>query len=478
MKNKFISNLFVAFLAQGISLAMSMLMSLLLPRMLGVNQYSYSQLFIFYVGYVGFFHFGVNDGLYLKLGGQDYSKLDYRRIGTEYKLFVLFEIIVAIILGSIGAALLSDWNRQLILTVAMIYMVLNNIVLYLGYVFQAVNETKWFSYSVMIDRVAVILFISLLLLFKQNTYVPFIITYSISKGISLAFCIWKGKRIVFSKLCNVRTSLKDLWNDASIGIKLTVSNIVSMLILGVGRMMIDNIWGIESFGKISLSFSLTNFFLVFIQQVSMVMFPALRQIGKNQQKDIFISLRMGINIVAPIILVLYIPMQYILEIWLPAYHESLVYLAYLLPLCIFDGKMQMLFTTYFKVLRQEKKLMYINFVSLVFSFIFCGIGGYVFRSMLAVIISMVAAVVLRSIISDLVLTKMFGTRAGKEILCEFVLILAYIFIVSVLPPISAFIGSLAAYVVYLIINSKGILLLLQRIKTRDASKNICSRKVD
>lgn len=445
---------------------MSLLMSLLLPKLLGVNQYSYSQLFVFYVGYVGFFHFGVNDGLYLRLGGADYDQLDYKRIGTEYKLFIVFEIIFAIIIGGIGAAMSSDPNRQLIFAVAAVYMVLNNIVLYLGYVFQAVNETKWFSYSVMIDRIAVIAFITLLLIFKQNTYVPFIITYAISKGIAFAFCIWKGRKIVFAKLGGYRDAIGDMWRDASVGIKLTISNIVAMLILGVGRMIIDNIWGIESFGKISLSFSLTNFFLVFIQQVSMVMFPALRKVGDSQQKGIFVTLRSAVNLIAPAILVLYIPMQYLLGLWLPAYRESLVYLAYLLPLCIFDGKMQMLFTTYFKVLRQEKRLMIINMISLGVSLISCTVCGYVFRSMTAVVAAMVVAVVFRSIVSDFLLTRTFQTKMGKEFLFELMMILAYIVIVSTLPSIYAFLAVLGVYICYLLLNHKELQQLIQNIKNR------------
>lgn len=69
-KSAFIKNILYAFLAQGIALFLSVLMSLIVPKILGVEQYSYWQLFIFYTGYVGFFHFGLNDGVYLRLGGQ------------------------------------------------------------------------------------------------------------------------------------------------------------------------------------------------------------------------------------------------------------------------------------------------------------------------------------------------------------------------------------------------------------------------
>lgn len=48
-------NLRVAFTAQIISLVQSCVVTLLLPKFLGVEGYSFWQLFIFYSAYVGFF---------------------------------------------------------------------------------------------------------------------------------------------------------------------------------------------------------------------------------------------------------------------------------------------------------------------------------------------------------------------------------------------------------------------------------------
>ena len=60
-KDGFLKNIIMAFSAQGLSLIISIMMSLVMPYFLGVVDYSYWQLYIFYIGYVGFFHFGLND---------------------------------------------------------------------------------------------------------------------------------------------------------------------------------------------------------------------------------------------------------------------------------------------------------------------------------------------------------------------------------------------------------------------------------
>ena len=108
--NGFFKNVVYAFFAQGISLLLSIMMSLVVPKMLNITEYGYWQLFIFYVGYVGFFHFGLNDGLYLKEGGKHYSQLNYSVIGTQYWMSILFESVFscAILFGSI--LVLEDGN--------------------------------------------------------------------------------------------------------------------------------------------------------------------------------------------------------------------------------------------------------------------------------------------------------------------------------------------------------------------------------
>ena len=65
-----LKNTIVAFSAQGISLFVSAIMSLVVPKILGLASYGYWQLFVFYASYSGFFHFGLNDGIYLIEGGE------------------------------------------------------------------------------------------------------------------------------------------------------------------------------------------------------------------------------------------------------------------------------------------------------------------------------------------------------------------------------------------------------------------------
>ena len=71
-----------------------------------------------------------------------------------------FQSIYALLIMLFAFFFIKDNNRQFVLYATAIVLVINNVALYLGYVFQACNETKLFSISVIIDKL--IFLISLL----------------------------------------------------------------------------------------------------------------------------------------------------------------------------------------------------------------------------------------------------------------------------------------------------------------------------
>ena len=72
MNNKaldFIKNFSYTLSSNLLSLVISTLVVLIIPKLIGVEEYGYWQLYIFYTSYIGFLHFGWNDGIYLRYGG-------------------------------------------------------------------------------------------------------------------------------------------------------------------------------------------------------------------------------------------------------------------------------------------------------------------------------------------------------------------------------------------------------------------------
>lgn len=427
-KKAVIENLIVAMLAQGISLLLSFLTSFIVPKMLDVEMFSFWQLFVFYITYVGFFHLGINDGVYLKYGGKYLEEMDKELVSGQFKCLLAIQLFIIAMLGSIVFVANIDLNRKFVLLFVLVYMLVFNLSNYLSYIFQAANLTKWYSYSVILDKFFFIVSIVLLLVAQINVFQTYICFYLCGKIVSLVYCMVKGRRIIFYKTTNWERVVEELKDSIRVGIKLTLSSMSGMLILGVGRFMIDAHWGIIVFGKISFALSLTTFVLAFIQQVSMVFFPVLRRVDEEHQMHAYQIMRQFCFFVMPFVYFIMIPGKIIISVWIPQYADSIYYLGVMLPICIFDAKMNMIFNTFFKVLRKEKRLLGINVAVMVVSCLLGFVGTYLLNSYWFVVVGMVFVVALRSFWSEVEINHIFGICSVDKSIYEICFAMVYMYI--------------------------------------------------
>lgn len=443
-----LSNLSVAIVAQGVSVVLSIISSLLVPKLLGVEEYGYWQLFLYYISYVGFFHLGLNDGVYLIFGGIPRDRIDKKNLNSQFWFGAAFQAVFAVVI--IAIAMLGGFgaDREFVLFWTAIFIVIQNLMSYLGYVFQAMNETKLFSYTTIVERLSFLVPLVLLLVTRQTSYKPYVYAYFFSCSIGLLYCIYHARDFFAAGLLPAKQTIQNGLDSMKVGIKLTLANTASTLILGVTRSIVDMVWGISAFGQLSFSISIVNFILNFIMQVSMVLFPALRQGTEGELKSFFVNSRDATDLLLPAFYILYFPVVWILSLWLPQYLESFQFFAYLIPVCVFDGKMNVISTTIFKVKRKETLLLVINCVTVGISALGSFIGAYLLQSPIVAIVSAVVAIVVRSSFSELYIARMLDADYGRALPYEICLTAAFVFLcVQLSAPMAATIY-MALYVLY------------------------------
>lgn len=441
-----IKNASVAFLAQGIAMVVSIVTTLVVPKILGVEEYGYWQLFIFYSSYVGFGHLGLNDGVYLINGGLSREKIDKRSINSQLVVSLCFQLVLsAVVMAAITQSDLGE-KRDFVISATAVYMVIQNTALYFGYVFQAMNETMSYSKSCIIERLCFAGPMIILVIMRTSAFELYVVAYCFSSLVQLVYCLWHARDFFSMGLEPSRLAITESIASVKVGIKLMLANVASMLILGVARFVIDAVWGIETFGQLSLSISMVNFFLAFISQASMVLFPELRQSGEEDRRRFFRAARDAMSLLFPVVYILYYPICWLLALWLPAYANSLAYFAYLIPICVFDSKMNISCTTLFKVIRKEKTLFYINLGTTLVSAAGSLVGAYLLHSVNYVIAAVTVAIIGRSVFSEYLLTKRLNVPTGAKItVSELVVTLAFIVVAGY------FGTTLGALLIYIIV---------------------------
>ena len=436
-----LENITYTFTANILTMLISIIMTLILPKFLGVTDYSYYQLYIFFISYVGFFHFGWIDGIYLKIGGMEYNDLEKSNYVTQFWMLNVLEIIIAAIISIFALFIIKNIDKSFVLISTSVCGVITILRTYLLFILQSTNRIKEYAKYTRVDRFIYFALVIIFLFLGFNNYKIILYIDIFSKLVALILCVNKMKDIVFGKLNISKNILFEIFENISIGIKLMLANVASTLIIGVIRFGIQRNWDIETFGKISLTLNISNLLMTFINAVAVIMFPLLRREEESNLPKIYVILRNTLMIFLYMMLIFYYPIKLILSTWLPQYADSLRYMALLFPICIYESKMSMLINTYLKSFRKEKSMLIINTISLILSLILTISSVFILNNLTLAILSIVFLLGFRCVIGELVLTKIMNILIYKDIILETVL--TAIFIIS-----SWFINNMFCSIIY------------------------------
>lgn len=360
-------NISYSFTANITSMLISVLMIIFMPKLLEVQDYSIWQLYVFYSSYLGFFHFGWLDGIYLRYGGYEFEELDKLKFSSQlYSLFLFEAIITVILLCHVYLELVDFLQKEILFFVSLLLI---PVILYTfsSFILQITNRIQEYAKLILFERLTFVCFVALYLVCGFRSYIGLFYIDLFGKILAMFFGVYLIKGILifnFAKFIDVAT---EIYENISVGSKLLFANIASLLILGIIRFGISQYWDVVTFGKISLALSIANFLMVFINAVSVVLFPALKRIADNELKIVYQKIDMVLTIILLGLLVIYYPLKYILNWWLPQYADSLMYVSILFPICFFESKVVLLINTYLKALRQEALLLKVNLITVALS---------------------------------------------------------------------------------------------------------------
>ncbi|KAF0821316.1 hypothetical protein V7200_23680 [Cytobacillus firmus] len=459
-----IRNFSYALSSNLVSLIVSTIVILIVPKLISVEEYGYWQLYLFYSSYIGFLHFGWNDGIYLRFGGAEYKNLDKRLFFSQFYMMVGLQLLISIIMSITAILLFEDVDRRFIIWMIAICLLIVNVRQMLSLILQSTNRIKEYASVTMSGRIIYVLVIILLLVVGIRDYQLLIVSDLIGKLFSLSLAIYYCKDIVFRKVFSYYFSFREAVRNTKVGIKLMIANIASTLIIGVVRFGIEHSWDIETFGKVSLTMSVSGLMIVFINAIGIVIFPILRRTDNAKLSQIYITIRDFLMFILLFFMIVYFPLKGFLLFWLPNYAESLMFMALIFPMIVYEGKTVLLLNTYFKTLRKEKVMLRINLFSLFISILTTLLTTILVKDLNLAVLSIVFIIAFRCILAEIILTSFLKINVYKDIILELVMSIIFIVLGWFMNIWVAVIGYLVAYVIYMLIKRKDITNTIQYIK--------------
>ena len=458
---KFAKNVVYSIIAQIISLAVSFVLTLIVPKFIDEYQYSYWQTYVLYVGYVGVLHFGLLDGLVLRYSKYDYEELDKARLRSQFIILLIFTSIMTLSATAISLTVL-DYPNKIIFVLVAIGIISKNIVTYSSYMFQITNRISKYVFLIIAQRLAYGFVVAALLIFKVNDFYWYCIADLIGDAVGFIIGAVFNRGLFLGKSIKINEAFNELKTNMASGIILMMANWSAMLMIGSAKMIIQWHWDELVFGKVSFAFSVSNIFLVFVTAISVVLFPSLQRIDPEKLPSMYKNIR---NILSPLLffmMLFYFIGCYVLELWLPKYSESLTYLGILLPIIIFSSKVSLLTNNYLKVYRKEKMMLLANVISIALGiglFVLC---AYAFNNMTALLACVVFVIMFNSVLSEIFVLKTIKVKIIKEFIIEALVTVAFILCASMLSRWIGFAVYFGIFVIYCSINYKSIFELYKK----------------
>ena len=462
--NNILKKISFSFCANIFSVFVSLLMILVLPKIMTMEDYGIWQLFMFYFSYVGFFHFGWIDGIYLRYGGQNFSALSRKTFGGQFWLLLILLLVefaivnILLILGIIKNSVLI-----FVLRVSSIAGVFYIIFAYVNFILQLSDKIKEYAKNIILERFLILLLTLICITLIETKYDKVVYVTIMSEFLAMSFGLYTIRDLIFVERDTLYNAMNEAYVNISAGSKLMLANIAGMLILGIIRFGISQEWDIVTFGKVSLTLNISNFLMVFISAVSIVLFPILKRINQDRLAEIYVLLRNILSYSLLAMLITYYPLKILLLYWLPKYSDSLVYMGLLLPICVFESKLQMLVNTYLKSLRQEALMLKINFISVIFALFMTYITVVLLHNLKLAILSIVINFAFRLLLAEYFIEKLLSLKLRKDFIEELIVVSSFIFI-NVHESTYGILIYLAVYLIYVLINKKQIKETVKKVR--------------
>lgn len=456
MSSNLFRNLLYVSLSQIVVIITGVVKALVVPVVLGVAEFGYWQIYVFYIAYIGFFTLGYIDGVYLKYGGRSFDSLPLTVIRASNLVYVqlLFCLAVAIV-----AVAESDSNPN---RTVVFYGVAANI-LVLGTIskismtIQAANQMKGYAYLNSADKIFFTLALLALISESYRSFSYLILADVASKAIVLGFLVYRFRQLFFGPMATIIDGLKEFSSNVGSGAFLMLANVSGMMVLGIGRITVEYFGAIESYSHYAYTITLTNLILMFVAALTIVVYPALAGRERGQYQNFFNVMTSGYFALAVLLLAGYFPVIAFVRVVATDYEPVIEFLNVMFVVMVLQGKMQLINNTYYKVLRLERQMLVANMSSFALATCLVALAYACTHSLLAIAYATMITMIWRVYSSELFLRRFLDERFRMRCLGELATYGLFLVITALAPPMLAMLIWISVTVWTLVSKRKSLL---------------------
>jgi O-antigen/teichoic acid export membrane protein len=447
------------FSANLIVMIVSVFISFLLPKWLSIDEYAMFRTYTLFVSFIGILHLGFIDGLNVKFGGVEVSRMSTVYITNAHRFFVLFQATVSMVILLAGLLL-----GNTILTFFGLAVIPMNLHSYSMLIYQASGKFTPYSLGLTLSPI-----LSLILYFTLHTlgildYKPYALAHMGGYLLVVVFLeiyffrVFGMLRLPFPKV--ILREVKELF---SIGVYILFGNTLFILFNTLGRWGIKVFMDNSAFAFYSFATSMLGFIILAINSIALTLYPHLSRKESHQGTGHY---RSNFFMLGSFSLLFFYLVSFVVRIFLPDYTASIKILMILLASMPGLLIIKALYLNMYKVTQRTRAFWLDTIKYLLVALLLHAVIFFLFRSDTSMAIASVISIYVW-VFSPPAFLQTERKQILKEVLYTVVCLTAYIFTALYLDSLLLSMAILILFlaVVNVVFYRKEFVALLKRIVT-------------
>lgn len=360
-----------------VKLFSGILVGFLLPKIIGVSDYGYYKTFTLYASYVGLFGLGIIDGIYLKYGGKAYNELNREKFRLYSKIIIFIQAFFCVA-GIVLSYLLFEGELRFIFICNSLYLFTGNITGYYQIMSQITGRfTELFLrnivYSVLTAFSVLILWGTQKLMNIEITYRYYTVMYVCIFGFLAIWYSFTYKDITYGESAKLSDNWRQISYFIKTGIPLLVANLCATFILTLDRQFVNILFDNMTYAIYAFAYNMLALVTTATGAISTVIFPTLKQKNEEELISNFSYLVNLILVVVFACVLIYYPLCWCVDLFLPKYHDSLVIFRIIFPGLAISSAVTIVMHNYYKAIGENMRYFVYSVIILIIS----GVANYI-----------------------------------------------------------------------------------------------------
>ncbi len=454
---KTLKNIIIVALGNVMTLLSGIMLGFFLPKILGVTDYGYYKTFTLYITYVGLFHFGFSDGVYLLYAGKKYDDLDRGDFRLFFKTLFFTQCFLLVIFTSVALILTgTSKTYSFIILFVGINCLLSNLVWYFQFISQVTMRFKEYSIVNSVRAFANIAAVTALyIMYKSGVYevLPYRVYVYVFTAINLLSAAWyliTYRAICFGKSASFAEKKREIINIYKVGAVLMISNFVASLVLTIDRQFVQILFSTDVYSVYAFAYNMLTLLTTTISSVATVMYPIIKTAKEDELISRYGEFSAIMLCVAALGLIAFFPLTLIVNHWLDKFSGALEIFRVILPGLVLTTQISVVMLNYYKSFGLIKS--YFWRVLAVFAFAVGSntVAYLIFRTPVSISVASIVTVLVWYFVAQLFLSRKVPVKWLKNFIFA-ALVMALFYGATALPWLWAQFAAFAAAAVALIV---------------------------